>query len=329
MELDPRRLRVLRAVALRGGMADAAQLLHLTPSAVSQQLAQLEREVGQPLIDRSRRKAALTPAGQVLAARAERIEHELAEARRELTELSGRLTGPVTIAAFSSAVCHLLVPALLELAKTHPDLEPRVVELEGPHALSELRTGALDLVVSEYDIDGQVPTASLYGLASDPVADDEYCIVTPTGWSPQPRSIRDLTARPWVAGPPETACGRALDRIAAEYGFTARRAHTCLEFPTVLALVAAGLGAAIVPMLALAGAPPDAVALPSVPVAGHRRITGVRRELPSGPEPLTNAVVTALQGVAVGLGLMPVTTPHNRPAASGKSRRTRRVGDRE
>ena len=130
MELDPRRLRVLRAVALRGGMAAAAQLLHLTPSAVSQQLAQLEREVGQPLIDRSRRTASLTPAGQVLAARAERIEQELTEARRELTELNGRLSGPVTIAAFSSAVCHLVVPALRELATSHPDLEPEVVELE-------------------------------------------------------------------------------------------------------------------------------------------------------------------------------------------------------
>uniref|UniRef100_UPI000AC3BA4A helix-turn-helix domain-containing protein n=1 Tax=Streptomyces scabiei TaxID=1930 RepID=UPI000AC3BA4A len=63
MELDPRRLRVLRAVALRGGVVDAAKVLHLTPSAVSQHLAQLEREVGQPLVDRSRRRAGLTPAG--------------------------------------------------------------------------------------------------------------------------------------------------------------------------------------------------------------------------------------------------------------------------
>lgn len=317
MELDPRRLRVLRAVALRGGMTDAALLLHLTPSAVSQQIAQLEREVGQPLIDRSHRRASLTPAGQLLAARAERIEHELAEARRELIELNGRLSGPVTVAAFSSAVCHLLVPALSELAKTHPDIEPEVVELEGPRALAELRTGGLDMVISEHDNADSGSPEPLKGLATVPVADDEYCVITPSSWSPQPSSIRDLAASPWVAGPPDTACGRALDRIAGHYGFVARRTHTCLEFPTVLALVAAGFGAAIAPKLALTGAPSDTIALPSVPVAGHRRIAVLRRDLPSGPEPLTQALVSALQAAAVTLGLTPV--PMRRPPDHARS----------
>ncbi|WP_328997767.1 LysR family transcriptional regulator [Kribbella sp. NBC_00709] len=312
MELDPRRLRVLRAVALRGGMAGAAQLLHLTPSAISQQLAQLEREVGQPLIDRSRRTASLTPAGELLAVRAERIEQELAEARRELTELSGRLSGPVTIAAFSSAVCNLVVPALLELSTTHPDLEPEVVELEGVPALSELRTGGVDLVIAEYDAGGVEAVDALSGLSAVPVADDEYRVVTPSAWSPQPGSIKDLAARPWVASPPDTASGRALDRIATQYGFTARRAHTCLEFPTILALVAAGFGAAIAPKLALTGASPEAIAMPSVPVAGHRRITVLRRHLPAGPEPLTQAVVEALRAVALDLGLTPVPRTRRR-----------------
>jgi DNA-binding transcriptional LysR family regulator len=304
MELDPRRLRVLRAVALRGGMADAAQLLHLTPSAVSQQLAQLEREVGQPLIDRSRRKAGLTPAGRVLAARAERIELELAEARRELTVLSGRLTGPVPIAAFSSAVRHLLVPALLRLAGTHPDLEPRVVEMEGAPALTELRAGTLDAVISEHDSDGGDHGDPLIGLSRTPIADDAYCVVTPTSWSPRPGSIRDLSTRPWIVSPPNSACGRALDRISAQYGFTVRHAHTALEFPTVLALVAAGFGAAIVPQLALAGAS-EAIAVPPVPVAGRRRISIVRRESPFGPDPLTRALVAALQEAAVAADLTP------------------------
>lgn len=307
MEIDPRRLKVLRAVALRGGMTDAARLLHLTPSAVSQQLAQLEREVGQPLIDRSQRRASLTPAGELLAARAERIEHELIEARRELTELNGRLSGPLTVAAFSSAVSHLLVPALSELAATHPDIKPEVVELDGPRALAELRTGGLDLVISEHDNDDSGSAKLLSGLSVLPVADDEYRIVTPASWSRDSTSIRDLAARPWVACPPDTACGKALDRMAAQYGFVPQRAHTCVEFPTVLALVTAGFGAAIVPELALAGAP-DTIALPPVPVAGHRRIAAVRRESRSGPEPLTQALVSALQATALHLGLTPVAT---------------------
>ncbi|WP_200302489.1 LysR family transcriptional regulator [Streptomyces adelaidensis] len=307
MELDPRRLRVLRAVALRGGVVDAAKVLHLTPSAVSQHLAQLEREVGQPLVDRSRRRAGLTPAGRLLAARAERIEQELAEARRELAELTGRSTGAVTVAAFSSAVCHLLVPALDALARTHPGLEPRVVEAEGPQALRELRTGGLDLLVVEYDSDDPDPDERGRGrdLASAPVADDEYRVITPAEWSPAPRSVKDLADRPWIAGPPDTACGRALARISTQYGFTPRRVHTGLEFPTVLALVRAGLGAAVVPTLALTDAPADTVALPTVPMAGHRRIAAVWRAGRSGPEPRTTALVEALREAALNLGLTP------------------------
>ncbi|MEI5520501.1 LysR family transcriptional regulator [Streptomyces brasiliscabiei] len=303
MELDPRRLRVLHAVALRGGVVDAAKVLHLTPSAVSQHLAQLEREVGQPLVDRSRRRAGLTPAGRLLAARAERIERELAEARRELAELTGRSTGPVTVAAFSSAVCHLLVPAVAALAHDHPGLEPRVVEAEGPEALRELRTGGLDLLVVEYDGADPEPHEQGRGLASAPVADDEYRVVTPADWSPTPRSVRDLADRPWVAAPPGTACGRALARISAQYGFTPHRAHTAVEFPTTLALVRAGLGAAVVPTLALTDAPPETVALPTVRVAGHRRIAAVWPASPSGPQPRTAALVQALQQSALDLGL--------------------------
>ncbi|MDH6144028.1 DNA-binding transcriptional LysR family regulator [Kitasatospora sp. GP30] len=305
MELDPRRLRVLHAVAVRGGVVDAAQLLHLTPSAVSQQLAQLEREVGQPLVDRSRRRVGLTPAGQLLAARAERIEQELAEARRELARASGRVTGPVVIAGFSSAICHLLVPALRQLTATQPDLEPRVVELEGPVALRELRTGGLDLVVAEYDVGGPGATTDPAGLTAAPVADDEYRVVLPADWSPPPGCVRDLADRPWVVGPPGSACGRALERISAEYGFTPHHAHTALEFPTVLALVAAGLGAAIVPSLALAGTRADFVKLPALPVAGHRRVAALRRSSGSGPDPLTDAVIAALREAATALGLKP------------------------
>src|SRR3954467_104270 len=109
MEIDPRRLRVLHEVARRGGVVRAAEALHLTPSAVSQQLAQLEREVGLALIDRSQRRVALTPAGRVLAAYAERIEEQITEARHELNRFTERLSGPVTIAAFPTVIRHLLI----------------------------------------------------------------------------------------------------------------------------------------------------------------------------------------------------------------------------
>jgi molybdate transport repressor ModE-like protein len=93
VNLDPRRLGVLAAIARRGTLAGAAAALHVTPSAVSQQLAQLEHSVGRPLVDRSGRRAVLTAAGRVLAARAEAIQRELAEAEREMAELAGKAAG--------------------------------------------------------------------------------------------------------------------------------------------------------------------------------------------------------------------------------------------
>ena len=203
MQIDPRRLRILRAVALRGGVTDAAPLLHLTPSAVSQQLTQLEREVGIPLLDRSGRRVALTEAGRLLAVRAQRIEEELAAARQELSALSGRASGPVRIASFNTGIRHLLVPALARLARSHPEVEPSVIELEGPAALRELRTGGVDVLLVERD--GSLPDPVDPGVAAEPLLDDEYRVVAPAAWAALPRSFGDLAALPWVAAPVEEA----------------------------------------------------------------------------------------------------------------------------
>lgn len=297
MEIDPRRLRTLRAVAVRGGVVDAARLLHLTPSAVSQQLRLLEEEVGLPLIDRSGRRVELTPAGRLLAGRAERIEAELSGARQDLAALSGRATGRVVVAGFQSAIRHLLAPALERLGRTHPHIEPGVREQEGAVALRELRTGGVDLVVAEQDGGAALPAAPR--IAAEALLEDEYRIVIPARWRRRPRSIADLATVPWVASPPETACGRALDRLAAGHGFVPRKAHVCLEFPTALALVAAGFGVAIVPLLARADAPPRMVSLAAVPGVGFRRILLLHRR---GPEPVVRAVIEALREVVAARG---------------------------
>jgi DNA-binding transcriptional LysR family regulator len=152
MDIDPRRLRVLHEVARRGGVMRAAEALHLTPSAVSQQLSQLEREVGLALIDRSQRSVSLTPAGRVLAGYAERVEEELLEARRELTRFTERLAGPVRIAAFPTVIRHMLVPAMRELAVRHPKIAPIIHEIYGQPALQELRMGAVDILITEQDM---------------------------------------------------------------------------------------------------------------------------------------------------------------------------------
>jgi DNA-binding transcriptional LysR family regulator len=293
MQIDPRRLRILRAVALRGGITDAAPLLHLTPSAVSQQLTQLEREVGLPLLDRSGRRIALTEAGRLLAARAERIEAELAAARQELTVLRGRATGPVRVAAFMTVIRHLLVPALARLRSTDPQVEPSVLEIEGAAALRELLTGGVDVLMVEED--GGEPLREPQATIVEPLLDDNYRLVLPAAWQLRPRSLAEVAGQPWVTSTADSATGQALERLATEHGFAPHRAHVCSEFPAALALVGAGLGMAIVPLLALIDAPPDTVAVVSLPGLGFRRLSALRRATPREPEPVVKAMLAALR----------------------------------
>jgi DNA-binding transcriptional LysR family regulator len=154
--IDPRRLRALQAVATGGSVAAAAQALHLTPPAVSQQLRALERETGSSLIDRSGRQVTLTAAGRLLAGHGERIAAQLCQAERDLAELTGRVAGPVRLAAFQSVMSPLVAPALRKLASTHPAIHPSVAERYGPGAVADLRRGDLDIVLTEYDA-GRAP----------------------------------------------------------------------------------------------------------------------------------------------------------------------------
>jgi molybdate transport repressor ModE-like protein len=109
--IDPRRLRVLQAVAAHGSVAGAADALRLSPPAVSQQLLALERETGASLIDRAGRQVRLTAAGRLLAAHGELIAAQLRQAERDLAELTGQAAGPVRIAAFQSVMAPLVGPA--------------------------------------------------------------------------------------------------------------------------------------------------------------------------------------------------------------------------
>ena len=215
MDLDPRRLRILRAVALRGGVTDAARLLNLTASAVSQQLMQLEIEAEVSLINRNQRRVTLTAAGEMLALRAERIEQELAEARRELTALSNRVSGSVGFMGFETAIRSLVVPILPLLAKTHPDLHVHIMEETDPaRVIRELRTGGADLVITEREVHSPEPS---YGdLVVHPLLEDEDPVIVPGSWAPVPTSIRDLEDAPWIVGPLEISSGQAFKIPAGE-----------------------------------------------------------------------------------------------------------------
>ncbi|HEX4060730.1 MAG TPA: LysR family transcriptional regulator [Streptosporangiaceae bacterium] len=287
--IDPRRLRVLQAVATHGSVAAAAQALHLTPPAVSQQLLALERETGASIIDRTGRQVALTAAGRLLAAHGERITAQLREAERDLAELTGQVAGPVRLAAFQSVMTPLIGPALGLLAAAHPAIQPVIAERYGPAAVAALRLGDLDIVLTEYDAESTTPAEPGLGLRQ--IAFDPYLLVIPPDWQISARGLRDLAGRPWVAGPPGTACDQALRRLAAEAGIAIPAGDVCVEFPSVLALVAAGRGAAIVPELALGQAPVSVCALPPL---GGRNIAAWYPAGPSQPTPATATVIDAL-----------------------------------
>jgi len=294
--IDPRRLRVLQAVATHGSVAAAAGALHLTPPAVSQQLLALERETGASLIDRSGRQVTLTAAGRLLAGHGERIAAQLRAAERDLAELTGQAAGPVRVAAFQSVMSPLIGPALRTLAAAHPAIRPVVAERYGPAAVAELRLGDLDIVLTEYDAASPPPAEPGLGLRQ--LTFDPYLLVIPPDWQITPRSLRDLAGRPWVAGPPGTACDHALRRLAAEAGIAIPAGDVCVEFPSVLALVAAGRGAAIIPRLALAQAQVTVCALPPL---GGRHIAAWHQAGPPRPAPATATVLDALARAARAL----------------------------
>jgi DNA-binding transcriptional LysR family regulator len=287
--IDPRRLRVLQAVAVRGSVAAAAQALHLTPPAVSQQLLALERETGASLIDRSGKQASLTAAGRLLAGHAELIAAQLRQAERDLAELTGQVAGPVRLAAFQSVMGQLIAPALYALTSTHPAIRPLVTERHGSAAVADLRRGDLDIVLTEYDAASTAPAEPGLGLRQ--LAFDPYLLVLPPQWQITVRSLRDLAGRPWVSGPHGTACEHALHRLAGEAGITIPEGDVCVEFPSILALVAVGRGAAIIPRLALGHAPVTVCALP--PLGGRH----IAAWYPAGPAQPAQAIATVLDAL--------------------------------
>jgi len=298
--IDPRRLAVLQAVAVHGSVAGAASALHLSPPAVSQQLLALERETHASLIDRSGRQVRLTAAGRLLAAHGERVAAQLRQAEQDLAELTDRASGPVRVAAFQSVMAPLIGPALRSLAAASPAIQPAITERYGPAAVADLRLGDLDIVLTEYDAASRPPTEPGLGLRH--LAFDPYLLVIPPDWQVRPRGLRDLAGRPWVAGPPGTACDHALRRLAAEAAIAIPAADVCVEFPSVLALVAAGRGAAIIPRLALGQAPVTVCALSPL---GGRHIAAWYQAGPARPSPATATVLDTLAQTSDAPGQTP------------------------
>lgn len=300
MQIDPRRLVVLRAVDHHGGVTGAAAALHVSPSAVSQQLALLERETGFALVDRSRRggqrPVEFTAAGRRLIGHADRLVEVLDDASADLVALADAASGPVVLAAFFTVLRGFAGTALADLARTHPGVHPRVVELDEARAAADVQSGAIDLALVEDDAARR--RAVPRGLRYEPLYDDPFRVAVPVDW-PDFDDLTDVADRPWVDGPPDTALGQALRRVRQTTGLRFPAGHSSREFTAALALVGAGLAGAFVPVLALSAAPPPAgVRVVTLPGVGSRRLGVVYRRSRHEPTPAVRVVLDALRVAA-------------------------------
>jgi DNA-binding transcriptional LysR family regulator len=296
--LDVRRLQALRELAARGTVVAAADALHLTPPAVSQQLAALEREAGVKLLRREGRNVRLTEAGHQLVAHAEVIHAQLEAAEADLAAGEGQFGSELSIAAFPTAIGRFGGDLLAALRELDPRLIVRVCELEPEDSLGRLRTGDVDLAIAhEYD---RVPRRATPGterieLLTEPMllalADDH----------PRARegvALADLADDPhWVLPPaPGVTCRDAVLRMCAQAGFSPSIASEAYSYEATMVLVSAG-GVALVPALACATAPPGVQVFAPSDVDGRRIIfAAVRRG--SIRRPSVAAAIAALRDVA-------------------------------
>ncbi|GAA4606030.1 LysR family transcriptional regulator [Actinoallomurus liliacearum] len=300
--LDLERLRALNAVATYGSVSAAAEVLHVTTSAVSQQVAKLERETGQKLLERNGRGVRLTDAAALLAAHAERILAMVEAAESDLEAQRGAVVGELAITAFPTAARGLMPGALGRLAKEHPLLTVTLRELE-PHASLPLAArGEIDLgVVQDWF---NVPLAIPDGLVKAPLLDDVADLALPADHPLADREVidlADLRGEMWIAQSAGAICRDWLEHTLRTAGLEPRISHTADEYATQLALVAAGLGSAILPRLGRCDVPPG-VRIVAVRPALTRHVYGIWRA-EAARRPAIRAAVAALRAAATDLGL--------------------------
>ncbi|GHC77511.1 LysR family transcriptional regulator [Streptomyces flavofungini] len=283
--IDVQRLRVLRAVADHGSFSKAAAALRLTPSAVSQHVAVLERSLGAQVVARSTRGVTLTRAGQIMVGAAESVAAELEQAKQQVEGLrTGRVT--LTVATFTSGGRHLLPGALPRLMAAHPHTLLHVREGEPEVTLPLVRQGAVDLALA-YHFDGPLPVGpgASSSLRWTPLMEDPLHVVLPDGHRLADRASLDITelaAEPWVLG-----CSRTeahLRRYAEQAGFDPDVRGTTTDYFFARSLVAAGMGISLIPSISLVPALPGLRAVPVRPPAPTRHIgvatTGRRHDRP-------------------------------------------------
>ncbi|MGW0122537.1 LysR family transcriptional regulator [Streptomyces sp. NPDC003327] len=294
--LNLERLRTLDAVARHGSVSGAADGLHVTTSAVSQQLAKLEREVGQQLLAKNGRGVRLTDAGLLLAEHAARILSQVQLAQADIEAQRGQVVGEVRLAAFPTAARGLFPAALAGLRAGHPDLRVRTTELEPEQGARAVLRGDADLALVLDWSNKRAPVPG--GLERAHLLDDSADVALPSGHPLAGREavdLEDFADEEWVSWPEGEFCHDWLMFTLRSQGIEPRIGHLAAEHHTQLALVAAGFGVCVTPRL---GRPqPDGVVFVPVRQKMRRHIYATWRG-DAGRRPSVRAVVEALRTAA-------------------------------
>ena len=292
--LDVRRMSLLRELSLRGTLAAVAEALHQSPSSVSQQLSQLEREAGAALLHRVGRGVQLTPAGEVLAEHAAAILDLLEQAEAEVGLLGGEAAGTVRVAAFQSAALAFMPQLLAHLAEQHPRVRVTMSQRLPEDALADLHHRQLDLVIAvEYP--GHISPRS-DELDRAPLTSDAVRLALPARgrWS-KLDGVAGAAEAPWVMEPRPAPSRAFAEQTCRAAGFEPEVRYESDDLETHLALVESGNAVAIVPELMMSRRrhAVRTVELPGTPLRTVSTVT--RRAIADAP---------AIQAVRRGLDVV-------------------------
>lgn len=257
MEMTFQHLRLLREVANRGTIAAAAGALGYTPSAVSQQLAGLEKSTGVAVLERVGRNVRLTDAGRELVRHAGDLLAGMEAAQVAVERVNGEVRGELELSVYESVASTLLAPLLARLSERHPDLTLRTRQLDPDVAIEAVAMGDLDLA---FTIDyAHAPAPPRKDVIRAPMLEDRFFLVVSqhdpiTGPVVE---LGELADRPFIASPRSWSCGRCVLIACRNAGFEPDIVHQLDDYPTTLRLVAAGQGVALIPTLGLANVGDD------------------------------------------------------------------------
>jgi DNA-binding transcriptional LysR family regulator len=248
---DLRRLRVLREFRERGSITATAEALHLTPSAVSQQLARIARDLGFEVLQHVGRRVVLTARGHALLAHADTVFADIERARHDLDSWDGSARGTISIGAFSTAITGLLPQVLDRAREDVPTVKITVTEAEPPALFDSLDAGRHDIALAVTFTGSPAIGDPRYHRVD--LGPDELDLALPPHHPLLGRenlTLKDFETDPWITGDGEGCCGAITTTACAASGFTPDIAHRTNNWQALAQLVAHGHGVALIPRLA-------------------------------------------------------------------------------